>query len=87
MHLFLIHYQYLTYSDAIIGIEFYVGLPRELNYRMARYITDGNDLSGFRSFLRGMMDPNMRELQWKTIMGKGKLPEVFENALSLVDVS
>ncbi|XP_072025302.1 beta-lactamase domain-containing protein 2-like [Amphiura filiformis] len=61
------------------GIEFYIGLPKELNYRVARYFTDGKDLNGVKSFLRSQMDPINRQITWGTVTGQNKRKEVFGN--------
>ena len=72
----------------VTGIEFYIGLPRELNYRVGRYFTDGSDLAGIRSFIRSMMDETNRLITWRMMTGKGLLKQVIDNCQdAFADVS
>ncbi|XP_072025303.1 beta-lactamase domain-containing protein 2-like [Amphiura filiformis] len=67
------------------GIEFYIGLPKELNYRVARFFTDGGDLNGVKSFLRSQMDPINRQITWGMVTGQNKVKDVFGNAADASD--
>ncbi|XP_072027158.1 beta-lactamase domain-containing protein 2-like [Amphiura filiformis] len=67
------------------GIEFYIGLPKELNYRVARYFKDGEDINAVKSFLRSQLDPTNRDVSWGMVTGQSKLKEVIDNADDLMD--
>ncbi len=68
------------------GIDFYIGLPEELNYRIARFFTDGNDLDGVMSILKSMTDPINRQLMWASMTGQNKIDELIKNSKDLWDV-
>ncbi|XP_072027156.1 beta-lactamase domain-containing protein 2-like [Amphiura filiformis] len=68
------------------GIEFYIGLPKELNYRVARLFTNGGDWNGVKSFFRSMMDPQTRELTLGMMTGRFKnLDKLIESSKDLTD--
>ncbi len=47
------------------GIEFYIGLPIELNYKVARYFADKLNWDGLKSFIKSLFDATNREITMK----------------------
>ena len=85
---FLLHLQnFPLLFEFTTGIDFYIGLPEELNYRVARYYTYGNDLDGVMCVIKSMADPINRQLMWTSMTGQNKLDKVIENARDIFDVS
>ncbi|XP_072027160.1 beta-lactamase domain-containing protein 2-like [Amphiura filiformis] len=70
------------------GIEFYIGLPKELNYRVARYFTDKlNNWDALRRFLISMMNQKNRELTMTMMFGTNKslISKMMENTGNVSD--
>ncbi|XP_072026501.1 beta-lactamase domain-containing protein 2-like [Amphiura filiformis] len=66
------------------GIEFYIGLPSELNYRVSRFFTASTNL--FLMMWTSLADPVNRRLFWDMfVSGESILPAVIENCGDVCD--
>ena len=80
---------FILTADHLIftGVEFYIGLPKELNYRVARYFADTLNFKGLANFVRMLMDKDNREIMWGMISGNSKIKMVLQSIPELQDVS
>lgn len=64
------------------GIEFHIGLPLELNYRVGRFASGAKSL--VLMILTGLLDPMLRAMTWEMITGDIIIAAVMDNAGDLV---
>ncbi|XP_072027157.1 beta-lactamase domain-containing protein 2-like [Amphiura filiformis] len=69
------------------GVEFYIGLPKELNYRVARMLFDGKDWESLKRTVRGLMDPFNRQMVWAMMTGNGLVGKLVENIKDIADMT
>ena len=73
----------VTYSILFyLGIDFHIGLPLELNYRVGRFASGAKSL--VLMILTGLLDPMLRAMTWEMITGDIIIAAVMDNAGDLV---
>ena len=71
----------------VTGIDFHIGLPKELNYRVARFYADSMMLEAFKRFVGGLIDPINREVAWHMVTDGDKIFKLIDNMADFMDVS